>query len=283
MQIGPVGPAGPQWRTWDAGRTRTTRTTRTSGANRADWADRSNRAHQVPQGPAGATGPMGPAGPAGPAGPTGALGPAGPEGPASITALNGTACIDSEGHSSTLSVQTGPDGSVSLKCPVAGPKIVFITDQTFTGNLGGLAGADLICQDSANMGGLGGLFKAWLSDHTNSASSRLTHSGYQYALPNGNPVADNWQQLTSGFLQNPLNVDQFGYLRLDALDVWTGTTRYGQSSTNANGLMCGGWTVEVHDVATYAIAGSAQYTNFMWTQTGLRQCSFPARLYCIQQ
>jgi hypothetical protein len=56
------------------------------------------------------------------------------------------------------------------------PKRVFVSGSKWNGNLGGLAGADAKCQQAADAAGLGGTFRAWISDDATSASSRLTHS-----------------------------------------------------------------------------------------------------------
>jgi hypothetical protein len=83
-----------------------------------------------PAGPAGADGTAGPQGDAGPAGPEGATGPAGPAGPAgpkgdpgpaSLAALAGTACTAHGGGAGTVSVTTGADGVVVLRCEGTAP------------------------------------------------------------------------------------------------------------------------------------------------------------------
>src|SRR3990167_4820916 len=74
---------------------------------------------------------------------------------------------------------------------------VFITNESYNGNLGGLIGADEICTRSAHLAGLGGKWKAWLSDSQVSASERLHHSKIPYRLLNGKLVARNWRDLTT--------------------------------------------------------------------------------------
>jgi Protein of unknown function (DUF1554) len=56
---------------------------------------------------------------------------------------------------------------------------VFVTSTTHTGNLGGLDGADAICQaraESLNSAAPAGTYKAWLSTAAESAAARLTHA-----------------------------------------------------------------------------------------------------------
>jgi hypothetical protein len=74
-------------------------------------------------------------------------------------------------------------------------KIVFATSQGFTGNLGGLAGADAICQAEANAAGLPGTYKAFLSDNNTSAADRLNQSSLPYELVNGTPIAADWADI----------------------------------------------------------------------------------------
>src|SRR5262245_32537060 len=56
--------------------------------------------------------------------------------------------------------------------------IVFITSgPVVPGNLGGLGGADLVCQNHAMSAHLPGHYIAWLSTHTDDARARLTNAG----------------------------------------------------------------------------------------------------------
>lgn len=56
-------------------------------------------------------------------------------------------------------------------------KRVFITQNLYTGNLGGLDGADKICQKEAEALGLAGTWKAFLGDERRSATERLNLDG----------------------------------------------------------------------------------------------------------
>ena len=68
--------------------------------------------------------------------------------------------------------------SVTLTEP-ATPKTVFVSSQTYDGNLGGLAGADAKCQGLADAAGLKGTFKALLLDSWPS----LFHSSCRTCCP----------------------------------------------------------------------------------------------------
>jgi hypothetical protein len=54
------------------------------------------------------------------------------------------------------------------------PKIVFVTSQTYTGNLGGHTGADQKCKALALAAGLLGNFKAWISGDGLNEEARAT-------------------------------------------------------------------------------------------------------------
>ncbi len=56
-------------------------------------------------------------------------------------------------------------------------KRVFITGKSFTGDLGGLEGADRKCQEEADAKKFGGIWKAFLGDDTTLASDRLNLEG----------------------------------------------------------------------------------------------------------
>ncbi|MFZ5442906.1 MAG: hypothetical protein ACOZQL_23070 [Myxococcota bacterium] len=110
------------------------------------------------QGAQGATGATGPQGPAGPTGAQGATGPSGPQGPAGPTGATGaTGAQGPAGPQGALGPQgpagpAGPpgavlylDGGVVLANPDA-VQFVGFTVATYTGNLGGIVGANQKCR-----------------------------------------------------------------------------------------------------------------------------------------
>ena len=116
---------------------------------------------------------------------------------------------------------------------------VFVTSTTHTGNLGGLDGADAICQARAKSGPAApGTYKAWLSTACQSRRRlRLTHATVPYRLVEGTQVAGDWDDLTDGTLDAPINRDQGGLL-LPISQVWTGTAADGSFA----GSDCVAWT-----------------------------------------
>jgi hypothetical protein len=74
--------------------------------------------------------------------------------------------------------ETSEGGSTLEGSTSTSPRIVFVTkDWRFPTDLGGLAGADSFCKSQAAMPGsltMSKTFRAWVSNTTSSAASRLT-------------------------------------------------------------------------------------------------------------
>ncbi len=157
---------------------------------------------------------------------------------------------------------------------------VFVTSTTHTGNLGGLDGADAICQaraESLVSMAAPGTYKAWLSTSAASAASRLTHATVPYRLVNGTIVANGWDDLTDGSLDAPIDRHEDGILGT-VVSVWTGTAADGSFAS----WDCAAWSSESTDVP--GVTGSTGATNFQWTfEAILLQCNPRLPLYCLQQ
>ena len=92
-------------------------------------------------------------------------------------------------------------------------KTVFLTSTLQNGNLGGLAGANAICQGLANKAGIGGgrTYMAWLSDDaTRSPDTLFTKAMVPYVLPNGTMIANDYADLSDGSILSAINVDESG-------------------------------------------------------------------------
>lgn len=177
----------------------------------------------------------------------------------------------------TITVGSVSDGWVVR---TVGPKRVFVTSQTYSGNLGGLAGADNKCQTLADAAIPGLTFKAWLSDSTTSADSRLTHSGLNYAMVNGTVIANGWADLTDGTIDTVLNRDENGTVRSIA-PAWTNTASSAAIWSADPAMTCNDWT----DASSGMLGniGITQFSDLNWTQYSNNLCSSPIRLYCIEQ
>jgi hypothetical protein len=154
---------------------------------------------------------------------------------------------------------------------------VFVSSATLaSGDFGGNAGGDALCQSLADARGLGGAWKAWLSDASQTPDNRFAQAAVPYRLMDGSIVAADWVELTSGTLRHPVNLDENGAAVLG--QVWTGTVRNGR----AEGDHCTAWSTSA--AATLGEAGLSTEVNYRWTAASLPPCNSAAlHLYCFEQ
>jgi len=140
---------------------------------------------------------------------------------------------------------------------------------------------DTFCQTSADAEGLGGQWKAWISDTTTSPAARFTHATVPYRLLGGVAIANDWIGLTSGTLLHAIDVFEDGTSPEAGvvLEVWTGTNVNGLYS----GKSCANWT---NDTASppNADVGVTSQTNAGWTSVYQQFCDRTThRVYCFEQ
>lgn len=167
-------------------------------------------------------------------------------------------------------------------CPFGGDsteKIVFVTSQTWNGNLGGVSGADSKCQAAATAANVLGTFKAWLSDQSTTAAGTLSQATVPYKLITGLIIANNWADLVDGTIQNPIGRDEYG--NSIGGQVWTSTRSNGTAGSVND--TCNNWASS--SGASDSWLGSASATNAAWTGTTTTDntCDIPRRLYCFEQ
>lgn len=166
-------------------------------------------------------------------------------------------------------------------------RVVFVSSTLYTGNMGGLAGADAKCQALATSAGLPGSFYAWLSAGVTSPETRFLRSTVPYVLPDGTQVAKHWTDLTDGILQHPIDLTEKSTPASIPADgcgggkptVWTNTR---ESSVVWNPDGCSGWT----KTTGAGRLGHAKATNFTWTRfcEGMaNSCGWHAAIYCVEQ
>lgn len=188
-------------------------------------------------------------------------------------------CTVLEGQSPTRDFYA----KIALGCT----KAVFVTSQFFDGNLGGVSGADLKCQQAANNGGLPGKFKSWIDDDGTfpDIPTRFRQSTQNYVTPiANNTIASNWSNLVSGTLSSSLNQTEFGVTAPSNIstDIWTGALSDGTNNTvGANGDHCSNWTSNSSGLT--GSFGDFTTTGSGWSYTSTGSCDTPRRLYCIQQ
>jgi Protein of unknown function (DUF1554) len=148
---------------------------------------------------------------------------------------------------------------------------IFSTSGTYDGNLGGLSGADSICQSEATTKGYGGTWKAILSDSTTNAKDRLTLQ-YPIALASNTTTIVESTDLWASSLESAVG----GV----AVSAWTGSTPTGALGTN----FCSDWTSNSSGIN--GDIGQSSGTDGSWIQGccgHISSCSTPQILYCIEQ
>ena len=188
-------------------------------------------------------------------------------------------------------------------CETRGKCIMFVTSTKHDGNLGGLVGADGICNERAAAARLVGEYQAWLCDGTIGPRSRSNHASVPYVATDGAVIAKNWADLTDGSLARGINRDESGVqvsLGLDSLP-WSYVRSDGECDdatylSPGSGpcpafqrckLNCAepfraGWTSA--SPLAQGEKGDVNQTNRLWTDGVSGLCSAPSeRLYCIEQ
>jgi hypothetical protein len=151
-------------------------------------------------------------------------------------------------------------------------KRVFLTSTTYTGNLGGLAGADAKCQARANAGKLGGTWRAWLSVGGTDAKDRIPDAEYRL-IDLSTVVATSKADLIDGMIANNIDRDELGVLRESF--VWTGTNNDGTGT----GGDCNDWTSLAMNIS---LGKNAEVDK--WSHAGtIGACINTLRLYCFEQ
>lgn len=200
----------------------------------------------------------------------------------------------------------GAGGDASVADAISAPmidaalphKVIFVTSQAFTGNLGGVAGADVKCQSLAQAAKLTGTFKAWLGNSTTTADSRTTHATVPYTLVNGVVVANNYAGLISGHLLNGINVTELNTQSLGGTATecfFGGTGKFAWTNANPDGSIantnavnsCGSdWNDVGPSTAggPFGVVGVIGQVDGSWTVAcASAECETTAPLYCIEQ
>jgi|GEM_PF-1529063 len=155
---------------------------------------------------------------------------------------------------------------------------IFVTSTTYTGNLGGLSGADTSCQTRANALSLGGTWKAWLSSETVNASDRLYHDTVAYINMNSDKVADNWTDLTDGSLDGAIQYNESGVVASG--QAWTGSYSSGLSYFSQD---CTAWTSTTGVTGDAGLSGIVTSSTGTWSYNGTNSCNTSLPLYCVEQ
>ncbi|HYC56140.1 MAG TPA: DUF1554 domain-containing protein [Candidatus Binatia bacterium] len=148
-------------------------------------------------------------------------------------------------------------------------KLVFATSSMHDGNLGGLSGADAICNARGTAARPGTSWTAWLSTNAVAAIDRIIDQEYWVSsglrLFTGKDQITNTGMPSTAVSTNELGQDAFG-LR------WTGTNNDG----TANSSRCSEWTT------TEAFGVIGDNTPAFWSAAGSLDCVGAYRLICFE-
>ncbi len=179
-----------------------------------------------------------------------------------------------------------PTGQCCSGNGTCGLCLAFVTSSAQNGNLGGLTGADAVCQARATAAGLPGTYMAWLSNGTDSPASRFTRATASYTLVDGTVLASNFEDLVGGTLNSALNKTETGQTvpgGPGTVFAWTNTLTTGLSEGSDDNSDCANWTAAAVNQANI---GDVQASSALWTDIGggiTAVCSGQNRLYCFQQ
>ena len=209
---------------------------------------------------------------------------------------------------------TGPHGTLGPENAMR----MFVTSAPYKGNVasegvgdahapewsGGADAADRLCASAASNAGLGGSWKAWISDSTAFGTSgavkaidriedraggwynvdRTAHPFASKAALAGAPNPAEWQSApdklgdTVSFIK-----DENGNVpgRLDRWSVWTGTAAGGTGGASD----CKGWATAQfqNSGAPVGVVGVTNGAPSQWTDDEDQMCALDARLYCFEQ
>jgi hypothetical protein len=165
-------------------------------------------------------------------------------------------------------------------------KTVFVLAAPVPADFGGLAGADQLCAQQAAGAKLSGTYYAWLSDSAQGPFDRFSKSTVPYVLPDGSPVAEDWDALRVSGPATPIDMNASG-VRLEGDDdtrVWSGTGPDGRSEDfNGASNFCTNWSRKVMDDFTYVGYLRERDKEFAWTRAAFLPCTGTGLLYCVQQ
>jgi hypothetical protein len=159
-------------------------------------------------------------------------------------------------------------------------KLVFITSKRYDGNLGGIKGANEICQNHAEAAGITGQYNAWISiSSEQSPAGTFAKSSQPYVLKNNTLIAENWDDLVNGQLLAAILVDENGANLNYTNRVWTSTNSNGEDLGKEN---CKAWKSNSARDSGW-VGKASSFWGSEWTAEMSISCDETRNLYCFQQ
>lgn len=171
-------------------------------------------------------------------------------------------------------------------------RLLFITGETWTGDLGGVSGGDLKCRAAALAAGLPNAtaYRAWLSDDFQAPVTRFEawDSAVPVILVGGLVVAADLTELVEIGPRTGISRTEVGSPIFDEF-VWTNTSAFGEIFSITN--HCTGWTFASAQHSArigwnaLAVEDGPAWESWQgerwWTSYTGQTCDKPAHLYCL--
>lgn len=170
---------------------------------------------------------------------------------------------------------TSASGSTTGSTTGTTNKRIFITQTAYTGNLGGIAGADTKCAIDAN--NPGGTFKALIVDGTNRVATTGSQTGWVLATTKSYYTL-GWSLIGTTDVNGLFTTTNLANaVTTAAASAWTGLTTTWTTSANT----CTGWTLTTGngDAGTTNTINVANFISNGMTNA----CTSTFRLICVEQ
>lgn len=193
-----------------------------------------------------------------------------------FTGWSGAGCSSTGACMITITSDRSFDAGFKLK-----PNLMFTTSTTYTGNLGGLGGADTKCQQLAVAHNRPGHYRAYLGATATNAPSRVG-AATGWTRVDGTPLVQAIGDFGTTALPHPPSLDESGNdLSASAqLRVWTATSAntqyFGQNCNNAG--MASDWSTTNANTTTGLL--TATDSNVL-VGGSIYTCASALRLYCF--
>jgi uncharacterized repeat protein (TIGR02543 family) len=181
------------------------------------------------------------------------------------------ACTNMTG---TCTVTMTQARSVTATFTAIPPNFAFVTSTTQSSNLGGLAGADSLCQARAAAAGLPGTYRAFLSSSTVNAIDRFG-SARGWVRTDGKPFLDQIADITTSRVLYPVRLDEAGN-DVGSSNVVTGSNNIGTLSVFGS---CNDWTSA--SFSTTTACGYSDTNSYQVAFGCSRFCGDTERLLCM--
>lgn len=169
--------------------------------------------------------------------------------------------------------------------------VAFVTSDVFSGKLGGVSGANKICQNLADKSlKFGDLkFKAWIEDDNYSPfttfSVNLRNFKGIIRKVNEDILANSgWEDLKNNTLTSRLNYDEYGNLVKNIVHVWSNV---GAPVDQQHSCKTGQFSWTNEDPNMFGNIGITEAINKNWTFYDMEfeeiKCDKQHRLYCFSQ